>query len=62
MFFTIKKLFKSKNHNYRFNTDVERYLGESISLIDLETRQRQIDRGEAPFQKYSQMLSRGWIQ
>lgn len=30
---------------------VERYLGESVSLIDLEIRQRQIDRNEAPFQK-----------
>jgi hypothetical protein len=44
------------------DTAADQYLSDSASLQDLEQRQRQIQRGEAPFQKYAQMISRGWIQ
>jgi len=36
------------------------YLAEAVSLIDLENRLRQIDRGQAPWQLRAQQSLRGW--
>lgn len=61
MFKKIKNLFSLAN-NHAISSDVERYLSESSSLVELESRQRLIDRGQAPFQIYSRMVARGWIR
>jgi hypothetical protein len=38
--------------NYSYRQDLEnRFLSDSIDLADLERRQQQIMRGQAPFQK-----------
>jgi len=39
---------------------INAYLEESVSLIDLEIRQRKIDRGEAPWQNRNAQLYSGW--
>jgi hypothetical protein len=62
MFKKIKQFFKVTGTNYRFSSEVDRYLANSASLEDLESRQKMIARGEAPFQRHSQMISKGWIQ
>jgi hypothetical protein len=36
------------------------YLCDSVSLSDLERRQRLIERGQAPWQLQSKMSLRGW--
>ncbi len=38
------KMFKSKDYVYD-------YLSNSVDLVDLENRMREIDRGTAPFQR-----------
>jgi hypothetical protein len=40
---------------------VEEYLADSISLEDLERRQRSISRGEAPWQLRANQNLKGWI-
>jgi hypothetical protein len=35
----------------------EQYLSDSISLQDLERRQREISRGEAPYQRYARLIT-----
>lgn len=40
---------------------VEEYLADSISLEDLERRQRSISRGEAPWQVRANQNLKGWI-
>lgn len=40
---------------------VEEYLADSISLEDLERRQRLINRGEAPWQVRANQNLKGWV-
>ena len=50
----LKKLFTAKTER-DFAND---YLGEATDLVDLERRQRQIDRGQAPYQNSN---LQGWV-
>lgn len=43
----IKKFF-----NTTHKSKMEQYLEESVDMVDLENRIRQLDRGQAPFQIY----------
>lgn len=47
MFDKLKKLFKSKPGQPSLE---EIYLGQSGTLAELERRQKEIDRGQAPWQ------------
>lgn len=47
----MKKILKLLFSNST-ETSADTYLANSISLEDLERRQKLISRGEAPFQKY----------
>ena len=40
---------------------IEKWLAESVSLSDLERRQKMIDRGQAPWQIQANNNLRGWI-
>jgi hypothetical protein len=40
---------------------IEEYLADSLSLEDLERRQRLIARGEAPWQLRANQNVKGWI-
>lgn len=40
---------------------MEEYLADSISLEDLERRQRSISRGEAPWQQRANQNLKGWV-
>ena len=55
--FNFKNLFKAKTEKDR----VEAYLADSISLEDLERRQRAISRGEAPWQVKTNQNLAGWV-
>ena len=55
--FNFKTLLKSKNQKQV----IEEYLADSLSLEDLERRQRLIDRGEAPWQIQANMNLKGWV-
>jgi hypothetical protein len=55
--FKFKDLFKPKNEK----DIVEAYLADSISLEDLERRQRAISRGEAPWQVRANYNLSGWV-
>lgn len=46
----LKKIKKVLTGNYESKTLEEIYLGQSTSLVELERRQKEIDRGEAPWQ------------
>lgn len=39
---------------------IEAYLSEAVDLVDLEMRQRRIDRGEAPWQERNKAMLGGW--
>jgi len=54
--FNIKNLFTTKTEK----DVVEAYLADSISLEDLERRQRAISRGEAPWQLKANQNLTGW--
>ena len=53
----LKAFFATKDTK----TIIEEYLADSISLEDLERRQRMIQRNEAPWQIQSTQNSRGWL-
>lgn len=40
---------------------IEEYLADSISLEDLERRQRMIERNQAPWQIQANQNLRGWL-
>lgn len=40
---------------------IERWLADSVSLSDLERRQRMIDKGQAPWQVQANNNLRGWV-
>jgi len=40
---------------------IEEYLADSISLEDLERRQRMIERNQAPWQIQASQNLRGWL-
>lgn len=57
----ILNLFKSQSGNsYRDQKQIENYLANSYDLVDLERRQRQISRGEAPWQVQANVNLKGW--
>ena len=49
----LKSIFSNKDEK----STIEDYLSNSISLEDLERRQREISRGEAPWQVRSRLLA-----
>jgi hypothetical protein len=53
----IRTLFVRKDEK----TIIEEYLADSLSLSDLERRQRLIARGEAPWQLRAKQNLKGWI-
>jgi len=40
---------------------IEQWLADSVSLSDLERRQRMIDKGQAPWQVQANNNLRGWV-
>lgn len=53
----LKRLFVVKT-----DRDVaHEYLGAATDLVDLERRQRQIDRGQAPWQTNANNNLKGWV-
>lgn len=56
----ISKLFKAQSKLNSEQKQIEKYLAESYDLVDLERRQRQISRGEAPWQIHTNANLRGW--
>lgn len=52
--------FLSWSHRDSEKERINAYLEESISLVDLEIRQRKIDRGEAPWQNRNRPIYSGW--
>lgn len=53
-----KNFFKAKTEKDK----IEEYLAESINVVDLENRLRNIDRGLAPWQVKARFFSQGWAQ
>lgn len=51
------KLIKSLFDN---RSDEERYLANAHDIYDLENRQRMLNRGDAPFQKYNKLTLDVW--
>lgn len=58
----ISKFFNDKGYNKTWHQkQAEQYLSESIDLADVERRQREMDKGLAPWQlKYNLNLS-SWV-
>lgn len=52
----LKSLFAKKDTK----TIIEEYLADSISLEDLERRQRMIERNQAPWQVQNQLNLKQW--
>jgi hypothetical protein len=57
----LKNMFKDLLNTRTEKQFVEEYLADSISLEDLERRQRAINRGEAPWQLHANANLKGWI-
>jgi len=57
----LKNMFKDVLGTRSEKQYVEEYLADSISLEDLERRQRSISRGEAPWQVRANQNLKGWI-
>lgn len=57
----LKNMFKDVLGTRSEKQFVEEYLADSISLEDLERRQRSISRGEAPWQQRANQNLKGWI-
>lgn len=57
----LKNMFKDVLNTRSEKQFVEEYLADSISLEDLERRQRSISRGEAPWQVRANQNLKGWI-
>ena len=57
----LKNMFKDVLGTRSEKQFVEEYLADSISLEDLERRQRSISRGEAPWQVRANQNLKGWI-
>lgn len=53
----MKNFLKSFFGTHTEKSNIEDYLANSISLEDLERRQREISRGEAPWQVRSRLLT-----
>jgi hypothetical protein len=53
----IRDWFKTKTDRDMINE----YLADSVSLEDLERRQRLISRGEAPWQPRANQNLKGWV-
>lgn len=49
----LKSLFDNRS-------DEERYLARAQDIYDLENRQKMLNRGEAPFQKYNRLTLDVW--
>jgi hypothetical protein len=57
----LKNMFNGLLHARTEREMMEEYLADSISLEDLERRQRLINRGEAPWQVSANHNLKGWI-
>lgn len=57
----LKNMFRDILNTRSEKQYVEEYLADSISLEDLERRQRCISRGEAPWQIRANQNLKGWI-
>jgi hypothetical protein len=57
----LRNMFKDLLNTRTEKQFVEEYLADSISLEDLERRQRTINRGEAPWQLRANQNLKGWI-
>jgi len=57
----LKNMFKDVLNTRSEKQFVEEYLADSISLEDLERRQRSSSRGEAPWQIRANQNLKGWI-
>lgn len=53
----LKNLFKRKTEK----DIIEEYLADSVSLEDIERKQRLINRGEAPWQVRANQNLKGWV-
>jgi hypothetical protein len=40
---------------------IENWFANSVDLADLERRQRMLERGQAPWQTYTNHNLRGWV-
>lgn len=58
---SLRNMFKGLTTVRTEKEKIEEYLADSISLEDLERRQRLINRGEAPWQLHANANLRGWI-
>jgi hypothetical protein len=56
----LSKLFKVNRKLTSDQKQIENYLANSYDLVDLERRQRQISRGEAPWQVQANVNLKGW--
>lgn len=50
----LKNFIKSLTTRHTMSLE-EKYLSESVDLVDLEVRQRKIQNGNAPFQKQTRI-------
>lgn len=56
------KLFKLLFGSLKSERDIrDEYFSSAVSLQDLERRQRQVDRGQAPWQVKANENLKGWI-
>lgn len=56
----LKNFFKNNSRRSREEVLIEKWLGESENLVDLERRQRMIDQGLAPWQVQANINLKGW--
>jgi hypothetical protein len=55
----IERLFESERD--REKRMVDEWLADSVSLQEIERKQRMINRGEAPWQVYTNQNLKGWV-
>jgi hypothetical protein len=54
----LSNVLVSKDHEQRL---IENWFANSVDLADLERRQRMLERGQAPWQTYTNHNLRGWV-
>lgn len=57
----IAKLLKRMLKPTTEQQKIEEWLADSASLVDLERRQRMIEKGQAPWQVQANNNLRGWV-
>jgi hypothetical protein len=57
----LNKLFNNKGYKQTwYQKQAEQYLAESIDLVDVERRQREMDKGAAPWQLKNNVNLSSW--